>query len=78
VKETSPDAAAAVMEKLRARLAGTQPAQVAGAQEAFQMADKYLGRLCFFRKGQYIGGWANVAEGQDPIKLSADLASELP
>jgi hypothetical protein len=78
VKETSPDAATAVMEKLRARLASTQPAQVAGAQEAFQMADKYLGRLCFFRKGQYIGGWANVAEGRDPIKLSADLASKLP
>jgi hypothetical protein len=78
VKETSPEAAAAVMEKLRARLAGTQPAAVPAAQEALQMADKYLGRLCFFRKGAYLGGWANVAEPQDPLKLASDLAAKLP
>jgi len=78
VKEVSPDAAAGVMEKLKARLGGTQPAAVPGAQEAFQLTDKYLGRLCFFRKGAYLGGWANVAEGQDPLALSAALAAKLP
>lgn len=78
VKETSPEAAAAVMDKLRARLGGTQPATVPTAQDAFQVADKYLGRLCFFRKGAYLGGWANVAEPQDPLKLAADLAQKLP
>lgn len=78
VKESSPEAAAAVMEKLRARFGSTQPATIPAVQEAFQMAEKYLGRLCFFRKGAYIGGWANVAEPHDPLKLAADLAQKLP
>jgi hypothetical protein len=76
VTETSPETAAAVMEKLRARIGGTQPAKV--ADEAFQAADKYLGRLCFFRKGRYIAGYANVAEGMDPVTLAGVLAARLP
>ena len=52
--ETAP----AVMEKLRARFGETSAVQV--ADEAFEVNDKYLGRLCFFRKGKYIGGYANV------------------
>lgn len=75
VRETSPEAAAAVMEKLRARFGNTQPAHA--GDEAFQLSEKYLGRMCFFRKGQYLGGWANVAEGQDPLALAGALASRL-
>ncbi|HWQ52653.1 MAG TPA: DUF6599 family protein [Bryobacteraceae bacterium] len=75
VRETSPEAAAAVMEKLRARFGNTHPAQV--GDEAFQLSEKYLGRMCFFRKGQYLGGWANVAEGQDPLALAAALSSKV-
>ena len=41
------------------------------------MTDKYLGRLCFFRKGVYVGGYANVAEGQDPVALAKALAEKL-
>ena len=55
---------AGVLQKVRARFTGTENAQV--GDEAFQVNDKYLGRLCFFRKGAYVGGYANVAEGQDP------------
>ena len=48
IRETSPEAAAAVLEKLRARFGDTQPAQV--GDEAFQLSEKYLGRMCVFRK----------------------------
>ncbi len=70
------DAAPAVMEKLRARFTETADAKV--ADEAFQVNDKYLGRLCFFRKGKFVAGYANVAEGQDPVALAKVLASRLP
>jgi hypothetical protein len=76
VTEESPEAAAAAMQKLRARIGQTDPATV--ADEAFQVADRYLGRLCFFRKGRYLGGYANVAGSQDPVALAAALAARLP
>lgn len=75
VREATPEAATGVMQKLRGRFTGTGPAQV--GQEAFQVNDKYLGRLCFFRKGMYLGGYANVAEGQDPVALAKALAEKL-
>jgi hypothetical protein len=70
VEESSPEAAAAVMDKLRTRFAQTG--------DPIQMTDRYLGRLCFMRKGRYIAGYANVAEGKDPSALSATLAAGLP
>jgi hypothetical protein len=76
IKEDSPDAAAAVMEKVKARIGGTTPAKI--AEDGFQAADKYLGRLAFFRKGVYIGGYANFPENQDPVAPSAALASRIP
>lgn len=76
VAEASPDAAAAVMSKLRARFGQTNPVEV--ADEAFQATDRFLGRLCFFRKGRYIGGWANLKEGEDPIRLAQTLAARVP
>ncbi len=75
VVEAGGDSAAAVMKKLRARYADTSDAKV--GDEAFQAKDQYLGRLCFFRKGKYLGGYANVAEGQDPVALAQALASAL-
>ncbi|MGB9605781.1 MAG: DUF6599 family protein, partial [Bryobacteraceae bacterium] len=51
VAESSAEAAAGVMQKLRERLGETTAIQV--ADEAFQATDRYLGRLCFFRKGRY-------------------------
>jgi hypothetical protein len=76
VTEESPVSAAAVMEKVRARIGQAAPAQV--ADEGFQVADRYLGRLCFFRKGRYVAGYANVAEGTDPAALAKSLAARLP
>jgi hypothetical protein len=76
VTEESAESAGPLMQKLRARFTDTTAAKV--GDEAFQANDKYLGRLCFFRKGRYIGGYANVAEGQDPVALSVALAAKLP
>ncbi len=76
VTEASPQAASDVMTKLRARFGEAKPAKV--ADEAFEVADKYLGRLCFFRKGRYLAGYAGLAEGQDPVALSAALAARIP
>jgi hypothetical protein len=73
VMEATPESAAAVMKKLRARFAETSEAKA--GDEAFQVKDTYLGRLCFFRKGRYLGGYANVAEGQDPVSLAAALSA---
>ena len=75
VTEATPESAAAVMNKLRARYADASDAKV--GDEAFQATDQYLGRLCFFRKGRYLGGWANVAEGQDPVALAAALSASV-
>jgi hypothetical protein len=76
VTEESPEAAAAVMTKLRARIGGVKPS--AAGDEAFEAADKYLGRLCFFRKGKYLGGFAGLAEDQDATSRASALAARLP
>lgn len=70
------DAGGAVMQKLRARFGDFKPATV--GEEAFQVTDQYLGRLCIFRKGRFIAGYANVADGQDPAALATALAARLP
>jgi len=76
VTETSPEEAAEVMSKFRARIGQTEPARI--ADEGFQATDRYLGRLCVFRKGRYIGGFANLKEGQDALAVSAALAGRIP
>jgi hypothetical protein len=72
VFEDTPQSAAAVMEKLRARFGGITPAAI--ADEAFQATDRYLGRLCIFRKGRYVGGYAVTGAGADPMALGRTLA----
>jgi len=76
VLETAPQSAAAVMTKLRQRYPTAQAAQV--ADEALQLQDKYLGGVCFFRKGKYIGGYANMPDGATATTASAILAARLP
>ncbi len=75
VQESSPAEAAAVMDKLRARFA---VGQASSPVPSLQLTDRYLGRLCFIRKGAYIVGYANVAEGHDPAALASVLAARLP
>jgi len=75
VQESSPEAAAAVIDKLRTRFA---VGQASPPVPSLQLTDRYLGRLCFIRKGPFILGYANVAEGNDPAALAGALAARLP
>jgi hypothetical protein len=72
----SPESAAALMTRLRQRYPTAQVAQV--ADEAFQLQDRYLGWVCFFRKGRYIGGYANMPDGPSATAASAILAARVP
>jgi len=75
VLEATPQSATTVMEQLRKRFGTATPVTpVAVADEAFQWSDKYLGRLCVFRQGRYIGGYAITEDGMDPVALSKTLA----
>lgn len=68
VTEVSDDAAKASMEKLRARF-GQLQAATAG-DEAFQVEDKYLGRICVARKGRRLAGYAGAP---DAVALTVSL-----
>jgi hypothetical protein len=76
VIEQSPESAAAVLSKLRQRFGEATPAQI--ADEAFQADDQYLGGLCMFRKGRYIGGFANMPDAKDATTRAAALAEHVP
>ncbi len=76
VLETSPQTAAAVMARLRERYPAAKAAQV--AEESLQLQDKYLGGVCFFRKGKYLGGYANLPDGATATAASAMLAERVP
>jgi uncharacterized protein DUF6599 len=77
VPEASPEAAAATMEKLRARFTGASPTQGPG-DEAFSAQDQYLGRLLVFRKGPRVAGVSNAAAEADAAVLAGSLAGQLP
>ena len=76
VKETSPDAANAVMAKLRTRFGESAEAKIADG--GFTATDKYLGKLAMARKGPYIVGYTNLPENADATALASALASRLP
>lgn len=76
VLEASPESATVVMAKLRQRYPTAQAAQV--ADEAFQLQDQYLGGVCFFRKGKYIGGYANMPDASSATAAAATLAARVP
>jgi hypothetical protein len=76
VLETSPESAAEVMKKLRARFDGAAPAQI--GDEAFQVKTPYLDQVCIFRKGRYLGGYANLPDPQQAASLAAKLAARIP
>ena len=76
VTESSVESAGAVLEKLQKRFGQTEKAAV--GDDAFQANDKYLGRLCIFRKGRRLGGFADVPEGADPVALANQLAANTP
>ena len=76
VMEVSPASAAAVFSQLRQRFAEAAPARV--ADESFQADDQYLGGLCMFRKGRYIGGFANTPDAKAATTQAASLAEHIP
>ncbi len=75
VRESSPEAAAQVFTKLRERFGQASPVQV--ADEAFTASDKYLNGLCVFRKGAFIGGFANLPEGRNGVPEAEKLAANV-
>ena len=75
VRESSPEAAAQVMDKLRERFGQTTPVEI--ADEAFTVTDKYLDGMCVFRKANIIGGFADLDEGRDGVAESARLAARI-
>jgi hypothetical protein len=76
VTEESAESASAVMTKLRTRLGETAPATL--GDEAFQAKDPYLGGLCFFRKGRYLAGYANLPDAKSAVIRAAALVVLLP
>jgi hypothetical protein len=75
VVEPSAQSATAILDKLRRRFPDSRPAAV--GDEAFQAQDKYLGGVCFFRKGKYLGGYANLPDGPSAAGKSIGLAERL-
>jgi hypothetical protein len=75
VAEPSAEAAAATMTKLKDRVGQATPASI--GDEAFTGADKYLDGLCIFRKGRYIGGFANLKDGRDVTAEASQLAASV-
>jgi hypothetical protein len=75
VEESSPEAAAQLMTKLRERFGQTTPVTI--ADEAFTTTDKYLNGMCVFRKGNYVGGFADLKAGRDGVAESAMLAANI-
>lgn len=75
VHESSPEAAVQLMNKLRERFGQTTPAKI--ADEAFTARDKYLDGMCIFRKGSYVGGFANLKPGRDGAPEAAKLAARI-
>jgi hypothetical protein len=76
VREESPQAAAAVMTKLRARWQGTSDAAL--ADESFQGKVPYLDGMCVFRKGRTIGGFANAPSPEEAKVQAAKLLAKVP
>lgn len=76
VSEDSADAAIAGMAKLRTRFPAAQAATA--GDEAIQVADQYLGRICVVRRGARLVGVAGVAEGSDPVTMARAQLARVP
>jgi len=75
VREASPESAAQVIAKLKERVG--QPAAIQIADEGFSGTDRYLDGLYVFRKGAYIGGFANLKDGRDVSALAKEFAGKI-
>ena len=75
VAEESAESAVQVMARLKERIGRTAPATI--GDEAFTGVDKYLDGLCVFRKGHFIGGFANLKGGRDVTAEASSLAASV-
>lgn len=75
VRESSPEAAAQLISRLKQRFGETKPVTI--ADEAFTATDKYLNGVCVFRKGSYVGGFADWKGSRDGVAESAKLANNI-
>jgi hypothetical protein len=75
VRGSSPEAAAQVFAKLKERFGQTTTVRI--GDEAFMATDKYLNGMCMFRKGNVIGGYANLPSGRDGVAETEKLASSV-
>jgi hypothetical protein len=76
IPEATPTSATSVFERLKARIGETKPVQI--ADEAFEATDRYLGKLCVFRKGRYLAGFANLKPEDDAAARAKILAARIP
>lgn len=76
VVEQSPESAADVMHKLRARFEGSTPVKL--ADEGFAIKAPYLGGICIFRRGRIIAGYTNLPDAQNATAQAAKLLARLP
>ena len=76
VVEQSPESAAEVMNKLRARLEDSTPVKL--ADEAFELKAPYLDGICIFRKGRTIAGYTNLPDLQTAAAQAARLMERIP
>jgi hypothetical protein len=76
VLEASPEAATEVFKKVQARFAEASVAKV--GDESFEARTQYLGSVCIFRKGRYVGGYANLPEVGVAAERAALLAGRIP
>jgi hypothetical protein len=70
------DDAAELMTKLKAKFGENSSVKI--ADEAFVATDPYLGSLCIFRKGRYVGGYAVTKDTIDLLTLTNTLATKIP
>ncbi len=75
IVEASAESAAEVFKKVQARFAEATPANV--GDEGFQTKTQYLDGICIFRKGHYVGGYANLPDAQQAVKLATVLAGRI-
>ncbi|MGC4055290.1 MAG: hypothetical protein QM757_41175 [Paludibaculum sp.] len=75
VTQDSPAAASALFSKLKERFPGGSATQV--GDEGYITEDRYLGKMCLFRKGMRIAGYTNAATG-DATQLAGQLAARIP
>ena len=73
----SSQAAAALLTQFRQRVSGKEAAAPVGEQ-AFEVTDKYLGRMCVFRKGRFLAGTSHFPAAVDPAGLAGQIAARLP